>query len=397
MPQPSTKLALALRILGIAVAVAIVLSILGAWHVYLHARLVAGPALPSPWSSVGTGLVIAGAASLLAVPLAERAMHPPLSRVIGWPGSVWMGFGFVTLVLLGVGDLVLLVVGPSGVLSDAPGPDALPWVRGRAAITVVLAVAAVLVGMRSAFSPRVNRVTVALPRWPEALDGFRIAQITDIHIGPILGRTFAADLTRQVNALEADLVVITGDLVDGSVAQLSADVAPFGELRASHGVAFVTGNHDFYSRADAWCERVRSLGIDVLRNEHRVIDTGKARFVLAGVDDHRGDPLRGSGEDLEAALAGVPPGLPVVLLAHDPTTFKKASGAAIDLQISGHTHGGQIWPFAVLVRLVVPFVAGLYHRESAQLWVSRGTGFWGPPMRIGAPPEISEITLMRAP
>jgi predicted MPP superfamily phosphohydrolase len=270
-------------------------------------------------------------------------------------------------------------------------------VRGRAVITVLLAVAAVLVGMRSAFSPVTQKVTVALPRWPEALDGFRIAQITDIHIGPILGRKFAADLTRRVNALDADLVVITGDLVDGSVAQVGADVEPFGELRGRHGVAFVTGNHDFYSRADAWCERVRSLGIDVLRNEHRVIEARGSRFVLAGVDDHRGDPLRGGGEDIEAALAGVPAELAVVLLAHDPTTFKKASRRAIDLQVSGHTHGGQIWPFVYLVRLVVPFVAGLYRRGDAQLWVSRGTGFWGPPMRIGAPPEISEITLMRAP
>jgi predicted MPP superfamily phosphohydrolase len=353
--------------------------------------------LPAPWSTFGAAVVIAGGVSLLAVPLAERAMHPPWSRVIGWPGSVWLGFAFVTLVLLGVGDLVLLAVGPSGVLAGAPGPEALPWVRGRAVITVLLAVAAVLVGMRSAFSPVTQKVTVALPRWPEALDGFRIAQITDIHIGPILGRKFAADLTRRVNALDADLVVITGDLVDGSVAQVGADVEPFGELRGRHGVAFVTGNHDFYSRADAWCERVRSLGIDVLRNEHRVIEARGSRFVLAGVDDHRGDPLRGGGEDIEAALAGVPAELAVVLLAHDPTTFKKASRRAIDLQVSGHTHGGQIWPFVYLVRLVVPFVAGLYRRGDAQLWVSRGTGFWGPPMRIGAPPEISEITLMRAP
>lgn len=397
MPRPPSKLVIALRLLGVLLAVAIVLLILGGWHLYLHARLVAAPALPAPWGELGAWLVIAGLVSLFAVPLAERAMHPPWSRVVGWPGSVWLGFAFVSLVLVGLGDLVLLAIGPSGVLSDAPGPEALSWVRARAAITVVLAVSAVIVGMRSAFSPRIQKVTVALPRWPEALDGFRIAQITDIHIGPILGRKFAADLTRRVNALEPDLVVITGDLVDGTVAQVGEEVEPFGELKARHGVAFVTGNHDFYSRADPWCERVRSLGIEVLRNEHRVIDTGAGSLVLAGVDDHRGDPLRGGREDIEAALAGVPENLPVVLLAHDPTTFKKASSAGIDLQISGHTHGGQIWPFVFLVRLVVPFVAGLYRRGTAQLWVSRGTGFWGPPMRIGAPSEITELTLMRAP
>jgi predicted MPP superfamily phosphohydrolase len=397
MERAPTKLMLALRIVGVLAAIAVALTILGAWHSYLYARLVAEPQLPAPWGDIGAGLVIAGGLSLLAVPLAERVAHPPWSRVVGWPGSVWLGFAFVTLVLLGLGDLVLLVAGPDGVFADAHGSEALLWVRRRAAVTVVLAVAAVLYGMRSAFLPRVVSVSVLLPRWPDALDGFRIVQITDIHIGPILGRSFAAGLTRRVNELEADLVVITGDLVDGSVAQVGAEVEPFEDLRARHGVAFVTGNHDFYSRADPWCERVRSLGIDVLRNEHRIIDTGTARFVLAGVDDHRGDPLRGGGEDLQAALAGVPDDLPVVLLAHDPTTFKKASRLPIDLQISGHTHGGQIWPFAILVRLVVPFVAGLYRRGAAQLWVSRGTGFWGPPMRIGAPPEITELTLMRAP
>lgn len=385
------------RGLAVLVAIIVAVSILTGGHLYLHARLVTAPALPDPWSQLGTMLVIAGGASLVLVPLAERVMHPPWSRMVGWPGSLWLGFAFVTLVLLGIGDLVLLAIGPADAFAATPGPEALPWLRGRAALTLFVALAAVLVGMRSAFSPELRKVTVAIDRWPEALDGFRIVQLTDIHIGPILGRRFAEALTRRANARDADLVVITGDLVDGSVAQLGAEVAPFSELQAKHGVAFVTGNHDFYSRADAWCEHVRGLGIEVLRNEHRVIEAGGARFVLAGVDDHRGDPLRGGGEDLGAALAGVPEDVPVVLLAHDPTTFVGASGLPIDLQISGHTHGGQIWPFVAMVRLVVPFVAGLYRRGRAQLWVSRGTGFWGPPMRIGAPAEISEITIVRTP
>src|SRR5262249_1809248 len=146
-----------------------------------------------------------------------------------------------------------------------------------------------------------------------------------------------------------------------------------------------------------WCARVRELGITVLRNEWKWIETDDARFVLAGVDDHRGDPLHGGGSDLDAALRDVPADAPVVLLAHDPTTFVAASRRAIDLQLSGHTHGGQIWPFAALVRVVVPFLAGLYRRGQAQLYVSRGTGFWGPPMRIAAPSEITELTIIRAP
>jgi predicted MPP superfamily phosphohydrolase len=251
--------------------------------------------------------------------------------------------------------------------------------------------------MWAAFRPEVRRLTIALDRWPAALDGFRIVQLSDVHIGPILGKRFAADLVRRIDALDADLVVVTGDLVDGSVEQLADEVAPFADLKAKHGVAFVTGNHDYYSRADPWCAKVSELGMDVLRNRWRWIEADGGRFALAGVDDHRGDPLRGGGSDLARALAGIPDDAAIVLLAHDPTTFLAAARTDVDLQVSGHTHGGQIWPFSLLVRVAVPFLAGLYRRGKAQLYVSRGTGFWGPPIRIGARGEITELTLVRTP
>ena len=200
-----------------------------------------------------------------------------------------------------------------------------------------------------------------------------------------------------MNLLEADLVAVTGDLVDGKRARLEEEVAPFGELRARDGVFFVTGNHDFYSGVDDWAEYIAGLGMRVLRNEHLCIERGSAGFVLAGVDDHRAGMLSGQGgEDLALALEGVPDERAVVLLAHDPSTFKRAHARGIDLQLSGHTHGGQIWPFPWLVRLAIPFVAGRYTRGDAELYVSRGTGFWGPPMRLGSPAEITEIVL-RAP
>ncbi|MCG8591894.1 MAG: metallophosphoesterase, partial [Proteobacteria bacterium] len=166
-------------------------------------------------------------------------------------------------------------------------------------------------------------------------------------------------------------------------------------LRARLGVFFVTGNHDHYSGARAWATLAGELGMRVLRNEHVEIGSGADAFALAGVDDHRAGLLPGDsgGEDLDAALAGIRPELPVILLAHDPSTFKRAHARGIALQLSGHTHGGQIWPFRYLVRLAIPFVAGLYRRANAWLYVSRGTGFWGPPMRLGAPAEITELTL----
>jgi hypothetical protein len=265
----------------------------------------------------------------------------------------------------------------------------------RAALVATVALVAGAQGLRSALAgPAVRRVEIGLARWPRELDGFRIAQISDIHIGPILGRAFAEDLVRRVNALAPDLVAITGDLVDGDARLLAGEVAPFAGLRARHGAYFVTGNHDHYSGARAWSAVVSGLGIRVLRNERVEIRSGGAVFDLLGVDDHRGDVVGGDGgEDLGRALAGRDPARAAILLAHDPSTFRRASELGIDLQLSGHTHGGQIWPFEWLVRLVVPFVAGLYRRGGAILYVSRGTGFWGPPMRLRAPAEIGEIVL----
>jgi predicted MPP superfamily phosphohydrolase len=263
---------------------------------------------------------------------------------------------------------------------------------------VALALVATGLGLRGALRPPADvRVEIPLKRWPRALDGFRIVQISDIHIGPILDRRFARHLVERIAALEPDLVAVTGDLVDGGVTQLADEVAPLAELRARHGVFFVTGNHDHYSGASAWAAKTGELGWRVLRNQRVEVEAEGVVFDLAGVDDHRGDMIGGEGgEDLDAALAGREPERPCLLLAHDPSTFKRASEMGIDLQLSGHTHGGQIWPFYWFVRLAIPFVAGRYRRGDAELYVSRGTGFWGPPLRLFAPAEITEILLRSA-
>ena len=302
-----------------------------------------------------------------------------------------MGVAFLLLVGLGVSELLTGLIG-------AAGGSELGVARGRAFAVVGLVGVVSALGMKTALAPpRTNRVEVPLARWPVARDGYRIVQISDIHIGPILDRRFASHLTERVNALDPDLVVVTGDLVDGREENLIDEVAPFAGLRGRDGVFFVTGNHDYFSGVDPWVERVKKLGMRVLRNEHVTIGEGAAAFDLAGVEDHRsGMYSRGGGEDLPAALAGRDADRPVVLLAHDPSTFREARHAGIDLQISGHTHGGQIWPFVYLVRAVIPWVAGLYREGDAHCFVSRGTGFWGPPIRLFAPAEISELILRRA-
>jgi predicted MPP superfamily phosphohydrolase len=306
-----------------------------------------------------------------------------------------MGVAFLLLVLLGASDLVLGLGGAAawaagGELADAEGTS-----RARAALVAGAALVLAAVGMRGALRPpALRRIELRIPRWPAALDGFRIAQISDVHIGPILGKRFARHVVERVNALSPDLIAVTGDLVDGSVRRLGDEVAPFADLRADHGVYFVTGNHDHYSGARSWVARAAELGMRPLRNECVAIARGAAAFDLAGVDDAHGSWLgEGGGEDLERALAGRDRSRPVVLLAHDPSTWKRASRMGVDLQLSGHTHGGQIWPFFYFVRLVIPWVAGLYERAGSLLYVSRGTGFWGPPLRLLAPAEITEISL----
>jgi predicted MPP superfamily phosphohydrolase len=375
------------RIAIVALFVALALSLLGGAHWYLARRYVLDPGLAEPLRSLALGALIVLGTGAVLQPALERFLRPPWLRIVSFPFLIWMGVFWLSCVGLALSDGVLGLMGASG------GQDA---AAARAAAVGALVLALAGLALRSGLSlPAVRRVEIALARWPRALDGFRIVQISDIHIGPVLGRRFAERLTARVNALAPDLVAVTGDLVDGSVEALRDEVEPFAALAAGHGVYFVTGNHDVYSGGNSWVERVRELGLRVLRNE-RVAIGGADGFDLAGVDDHRGDWVRGSTEDLDAAFAGRDASRAVILLAHDPGTFRRAAKRGVDLQLSGHTHGGQFWPFNYLVRLAVPYVAGLHRVGASQLYVSRGSGFWGPPMRLLAPAEITEIVLRRA-
>ena len=380
------------RILPTVAFATIALSIVGSAHYYLVRRLVLDPEWPSPIREIAIGTITVLGLSLVGYFVAERMLRPPWLRIATWPPALWMGFAFLCLVLLGFSDAMSLLIA-------APSSPNVVTSRALAAM-IVAGIFTVLGAPRALRPPAVQRVEIELARWPRALDGYRIVQISDIHIGPLLGRKFASGVVRKVNELAADLVAVTGDLVDGSTAALRDDVAPFGELAAADGVFFVTGNHDYYSNARAWVEEVQRLGLTPLRNARVRIERGGGAFDLAGVEDHRAHQVDPSWRsDIDAALDGRASDdpTPVVLLAHDPTTFSSASRRGVDLQLSGHTHGGQIWPFVYLVRLVVPWVAGLYTVGASSLYVSRGTGFWGPPLRVGAPAEITEIVLRSPP
>ena len=241
-------------------------------------------------------------------------------------------------------------------------------------------------------------VDVPIRGLPAALQGFTIAQISDIHVGPTIRGDYVDAIVRAVNRLDADMVAVTGDLVDGRVQDLAPHVAPLALLASRHGTYFVTGNHEYYSGATPWIHELRRLGVRVLQNEHVVLRHGDAALLVAGVTDwsaHHFDPAQRS--DPQAALAGAPLDATVkVLLAHQPRSAEAAARAGFHLQLSGHTHGGQFWPWNFFVRFQQLFTAGLHRLHDLWVYVSRGTGYWGPPKRFGAPSEITRLRLVSA-
>lgn len=243
--------------------------------------------------------------------------------------------------------------------------------------------------------PAVKEVDIPFKNLPPQLEGFRIVQITDIHVSPTVKRPYVAGIVDKVNKLDADVVALTGDLVDGSVRRLSGDVEPLADVRSRYGNFFVTGNHEYYSGAPAWIKKMEDLGYTVLNNTHRAIEHGGRKIVLGGVTDYRAGRFYDSHRsDPEKALKGAPPADLRILLAHQPKSVFSAAKAGFDLQISGHTHGGQFFPWNLMVHFFQPYVAGLHQHENTRIYISRGTGYWGPPLRLGSPSEITLLHLV---
>lgn len=332
---------------------------------------------------------------------------PKTSGAFAWPAFIGWSVFALTFAGLLITDLVWLIVWLARKVGRKVAGKATPADPSRrqaiARITGGLIGTAVVgeVGYgltRALGDAEIVDVPVVLKRLPPALDGFTIVQLTDIHIGGTIGRSFTQELVDRTNALGADAVALTGDFVDGSVDELREAFAPFAQLKAPHGVFFVTGNHEYYSGAAEWVAHIASLGIRVLRNERVAIERAGAVFDLAGIDDHGGHKFYADhGPDLVRAMAGRDPQRAVVMLAHQPRQVHQVAKHDVDLQLSGHTHGGQIWPWHYLVSLQQGgLLAGRYQIGATQLYVSRGPGYWGPPVRVGAPPEITRVILRSA-
>ncbi|MGZ3425530.1 MAG: metallophosphoesterase [Polyangia bacterium] len=380
------------RLGGFIVFLVIALSLIGGLHYYFWARLVRDTALPAPWRQLTTGALWLLGLSMPASLLLWRSHHP-LRALVAWPAFVWMGMMLILgMVLLG-SDVVRLLVHAGGGARDPERRLLLQRALGAAAATLSAGLGALALreGTRRV---QVRELEVTLARLPKALDGFTIVQLTDIHVGgQTIHRAFIEEMVATTNTLAADVVAITGDLVDGSVDELRDAVAPLAGLRARQGVFFVTGNHEYYAGVGEWMPHLGTLGLRVLRNERVSVGDGTHSFDLAGVDDWSARGFPGHGPDLPRALDGRDPARELVLLAHQPRAIHEAAAHGVGLQLSGHTHGGQIWPWNFAVRLQQPYVAGLARHKETQLYVSRGTGYWGPPMRLGAPAEITRIKL----
>ncbi|MBZ4421909.1 metallophosphoesterase [Myxococcus sp. RHSTA-1-4] len=382
-----------------------VLLLLAAGHVYLYRRLVRdmtprrGPRLAAQ------GVFAVGFAGALGARAFGAVLPSEASRIVGLVFLAWMGLVLYLLAFTLAADLLRNVSRwrASRRASTAAGPSAPESPERREFLGRGLALGAGLAGAsvssyggwRAFHPPDVRDVPVRLPGLPRALEGFTLVHLTDIHIGGVLQRRFVDELVSRTNALKPDLIAITGDLVDGSVEGLGPFVSGFGNLRARHGTFFVTGNHDYYSDADAWVSFLERLGIHVLRNRSVSIGDSGASFDLAGVDDWSAHRLGEPGYDLDAALRDVRPDRASVLLAHQPSNFDEVARRGVGLQVSGHTHGGQMFPGTILGDVIWgDRNAGLSQMDRSLLYVSRGCGFVGPPMRVGAPPEIARLVLL---
>ncbi|MBT2445756.1 metallophosphoesterase [Streptomyces sp. ISL-43] len=429
----------------VVAAVLLVLALLALVHRWLWIRLVRDTTAPGGRTRrAGTALAFALPLLALAALLAGRAGAPFwLQRTVSWPGYLWLAvLLYLTLAMLvaeaaravwlrrrtapapaqeipadeaapaagraatasgaesagsGTAPAATLAVpaGPAAAAGPvAPAPDGDGLSRRRFARTVAGAAGAAAIGtvgygtygvMRG---PRVKRVQVPLAKLPRAAHGFRIAVVSDIHLGPVLGRAHTMRIVDTINRTQPDLIAVVGDLVDGSVDDLGSAAEPLRGLRARHGSYFVTGNHEYFSGAQQWVDHVRELGLTPLENARRALPY----FDLAGVNDVQGES-EGHGPDFAAALGDRDRARSSVLLAHQPVVIDEAVRHGVDLQLSGHTHGGQLWPGNYLAELANPTVAGLERYGDTQLYVSRGAGAWGPPVRVGAPSDITVVEL----
>lgn len=379
---------------------AVALGVFAFMHYYFWRHMVKDPGFSRPVQRLGTTAVMAlflllPISRILAKQFSFQQLFPLLWFAYLWLGILMLFFFF----FLFTDSLKFFYYTSHRLLqrkNNLPDPS-----RRRFLARILAASASVSVLGISAFGvkkcldpPTVNRLSVKLSGLLPSFKGFSIVQISDIHIGAMSMQAELAEIVAIVNNLQPDLVAITGDLVDGDAAELAGELAPLAKLKARHGVFFVTGNHEYYSDAEQWIPEIEQLGITVLNNSRTEIRRGEDTFILAGVTDYNAGRFgKQYAPDYAKALGGIAKTSQVILLAHQPRAVKEAAQYGVDLVLSGHMHGGQIWPFNYLTPLQQPYSKGFYQHKSTLLYVNQGTAYWGPPMRVGTYKEITEFIL----
>jgi predicted MPP superfamily phosphohydrolase len=361
-------------------------------HFYLWKRLVRDVAKPGWRRKAGTGVAILLA---ILVPVTVGATRSGHLWWLAWPGYAWIGLMFyllVTLIPLEVPRLALMRLWRPTSRTEEAGETIsrrLVIARGTAIFAGLTAAGTTGYGMRTALGPpQLQRIRMPLAKLPRSMDGLRLAIVSDIHLGPLKGTHHVGRIVDLINSVTADVVCVVGDLVDGSVAELGRFAEPLRDIESRHGAYFVTGNHEYYSGFAPWIDEVTRLNLKALRNER--VEIGG--LDLAGVND-LGGAQYGDGPDFAKALGDRDPSRPVVLMAHQPVVARKAAPFGVDLQVSGHTHGGQMAPFNLVVKLQQPVVSGFGRVDGVPVFVTNGAGFWGPPLRVGAPPQVTVMDL----
>lgn len=383
----------------------IVCSVLVGIHLYLWKRLVKDTTRPGRARLILTaGLVVLGLLVVAAL-VVPRTVGVTESTFVAWPGYLWLGLAFYLFLTSLATEPVRLAVRllrrrkrteEHSAIEPEPTEVTRRLFLARASATAVGVTSLGLVGYGASQAlgrPDVLAIPVRLRRLDAAFDGYRVALVSDIHLGPLAGRSHTARIVEMINQSQPDLVAIVGDLVDGTVEELGPAAEPLRDLVSRDGTYFVTGNHEYFVDDTAsWLRELERLDVRPLRNENTVIRRGGGTFALAGVNDVEGEQ-RSDPPDFDKALDGIDAAQPTILLAHQPIQVHEAARRKVDLQLSGHTHGGQMWPFHYAVEAAQPALAGLSAFSETQLYVTRGAGFWGPPVRVGAPPDITVLSL----